>query len=610
MRLLAISAEGQRALVAARKGLWGIALLTAVIALFPITLALFTLMLFDVAIPGRSGATLIGLVLITVGVMGVHLFLVSLRREMISQLGPVLSAAIGNRPDVGMSRMTPMILTREQGGTVTGGLDAIRDFLNSRAASSWIDACAIPLYLLAMVFFHGWLALLLLATAVLAVLLVRRACRHYSADAEHLTASAAARESVAETAWPDAPLIRALGMQERVARSWQFADHMLAHARRSAIDGDKQIVAMSEGLMFVMTVSFLALGAWLVETGDASAGVVVAASVLALLALRPFVQMIDNIPLMLAARDGWWRIDDMLAKAPPMLDHIALPQPKETLECEALAILPPGHNSPVLRNITFSLTKGDVLAVIGVGGSGKSALLHALAGAWAPANGKVRLDGGALDQWDSDDLSRHIGFIPQHGGLMTGTVAENICRFSLNARPEAIIEAAQLAGVHAMILRLPDGYGTQVGPNGAFLSQSQARRIALARAMHENPFLLALDQPTAHLDPEGEQALVKALTHARKRGAIIVLAGNDRLIVEMATKVLILRNGIMTDFGPKEEVRARSDAARKKLEDAKSIAASKNVQAQVRRAGTADARKAAAKPAVAKTEPVAKAGAS
>ncbi|MEO8724215.1 MAG: ATP-binding cassette domain-containing protein [Sphingobium sp.] len=609
MRPLAISAEGQRALSGARNGLWGIALLTAVIALFPIALALFTLMLFDVAMPGRSGATLVGIVIITIGVLGVNLFLMSLRRDMIMHLGPVLAAAIGNRPDVGISRMTPLILTRDHGVSVTEGLDAIRAFLNSRAASAWLDACGMPLYLLTMLFLQGWLAALLLGVAVVAVLVIQRALKHHSQATDGIIANIATRKSVAEAAWPDAPLIRAMGMQERVARSWQLADHMLAHAHREMTAQQRRFVAMSEGLIFVMGVSFLAVGAWLAEIELASVGTVVAASVLALLALRPFMQMMESIPLMWAAREGWWRIDDLLTNAPPMLDHIALPQPRETLECEGLAVLPPGHSNPALRNISFSLVAGDVLAVIGVGGSGKSALLHALSGAWAPASGKVRLDGGALDQWDSDDLARHIGFIPQHGGLMTGTVAENICRFSLNARPEAIIEAAQVAGVHAMILRLPDGYGTQVGPNGSFLSQSQARRIALARALHENPFLLALDQPTAHLDPEGEQALVKALTHARERGAITVLAGNDRMIVEMASKVLILRGGVMTDFGPKEEVRARSDAARKKLDAAKGITA-KDVQATVRRAGTAEARKIATKAAAPSTEPVAKAGAS
>lgn len=610
MRPLAISAEGQRALTAARQGLLGIVLLTAVMALFPIALSLFTLLLFDVAMPGHSGASLIGIAIITLGVMGFYLFLSSLRRDMIVQMGPVLSAAIGNRPDVGTSRLTPLILAREQGEQVTADLDSIRHFLNSRGAGAWLDASAIPLFLLTMIFFHGWLALMLLVATALAAFVLHRVIGLDARLRDDIADNVADRESVAGAAWADASLIRAMGMQERVARSWQLADHMVAYSRRELTVTERLFSIISEGLVFGMIIAFLALGAWLSVTDRASAGVVVSAAVLACMALRPFSQMIDSVPAMLSAREGWWRIDDTLANAPPMLTNIALPQPKETLECEGLAVIPPGHNAPVLRNITFALAAGDVLAVIGIGGAGKSALLRALSGAWPAASGKVRLDSGALDQWDSDELARHIGYMPQHAGLMTGTVAENICRFSLNARPEAIIEAAQVAGVHGMILRLPDGYGTQVGPDGNFLSQSQARRIALARALYDNPFLLVLDQPTAHLDPEGEQALVKALSHARARGAVIVLAGNDKLIVEFAAKVLILRNGIMTDFGPKDEVRARSDAARKKIEAARRLAQPDGTTKESRQGAVSGKRSEQPTQSGAKPDKVAKAGAS
>lgn len=567
MRPIAISIEVQRALREARSGLWGVGVLTAIIGLFPIALALFLLLLFDVALPGHSGATLVGVYVVLIIIFGFYLVLSGLRRRMFAQLGEVILGRLGNRIDASPGRLMQLIQSPQHGGETIADLDAIERFLASRAAPAWCDMAAVPLYLLVMIFFHGWLALALLVAVLLFVGLLRRALRPSIAIAGRLAQLTAERDAITTLTRTQGDLVRALGMRERISRSWRMASQILVRTRRKSNDRDIAFSEGADGLLYLLLASILAIGGWLAINDLASTGILVSAAVLALFSLRPFARAIELVPEMTAAQRGWWRLDERLDREPPPPAVVELPQPSATLDCEGVVLVPPGSERPVLRNINFSLAAGEVLAVIGGGGTGKSALLRALAGAWSPVQGHIRLDGGALDQWDSDDLARHIGYMPEHGGLMSGSVAENIARFDPDARPEAIVDAARRAGAHELILRLSDGYGSTIGSDGAGLSQSQGRRIALARALYGNPFLIILDQPAAHIDMEGEKALARAVGDARERGAIVVLGGSDRILVEIATSVLILRNGIVAEFGPKEEVRARAEKARSRIEN-------------------------------------------
>ena len=216
--------------------------------------------------------------------------------------------------------------------------------------------------------------------------------------------------------------------------------------------------------------------------------------------------------------------------------------------------MPPGDQKVIVQDVTFALQAGNGLGVIGPSGSGKSSLVRALVGVWQPVRGKVRLDGAALDQWSSDVLGRHVGYLPQDVELFAGTVAQNICRFDPDAGSESIIAAAKEAGVHEMIIKMRDGYDTQIGEQGTALSAGQAQRVALARALYGNPFLIVLDEPNSNLDTEGDEALTRAVRAARERGAIVVVVAHRPIGIEAVDQLLVLKDGRMQAFGPKETV--------------------------------------------------------
>ena len=231
-----------------------------------------------------------------------------------------------------------------------------------------------------------------------------------------------------------------------------------------------------------------------------------------------------------------------------------LQAPSKRLSVEAVSIVPPGDQRVIVQDVNFAVEAGSGVGVIGPSGSGKSSLVRALVGVWMPARGKVRLDGAALDQWSSDVLGRHIGYLPQDVELFAGTVAQNICRFDPEAKSDAIIAAAKEAGVHEMIIKMREGYDTQIGEQGTALSAGQAQRVALARALYGNPFLIVLDEPNSNLDSEGDEALTRAVRGARERGAIVVVVAHRPIGIEAVDQLLVLKDGRMQAFGPKETV--------------------------------------------------------
>jgi len=231
-----------------------------------------------------------------------------------------------------------------------------------------------------------------------------------------------------------------------------------------------------------------------------------------------------------------------------------LQAPSKRLSVEAVSIAPPGDQRVIVQDVNFAAEAGTGIGVIGPSGSGKSSLVRALVGVWMPVRGKVRLDGAALDQWSSDVLGRHVGYLPQDVELFAGTVAQNISRFDAEAKSDAIIAAAKQAGVHDMIIKMREGYDTQIGEQGTALSAGQAQRVALARALYGNPFLIVLDEPNSNLDSEGDEALTRAVRGARERGAIVVVVAHRPIGIEAVDQVLVLKDGRMQAFGPKETV--------------------------------------------------------
>jgi ATP-binding cassette subfamily C protein len=298
----------------------------------------------------------------------------------------------------------------------------------------------------------------------------------------------------------------------------------------------------------------MGLGAYLAIHGEASAGIVIASSIIAARALAPVETAIAHWKSFVGARQSWRRLGALLARMPEPKQGVQPRQPSKSLSVETVGIVPPDSDRPVVRNVSFTLPAGSALGVIGPSASGKSSLARALVGVWTPVVGSIRLDGAALDQWSPEELGRHVGYLPQEMELFDGTVAENIARFDPDADSGSIITAAESAGVHDMILRLPRGYETRIGEGGAALSAGQRQRIALARALYGDPFLVVLDEPNSNLDADGELALQEAIAGVRQRGGVAVVIAHRPSAVASVDLLLVMNDGHMQAFGPKDEI--------------------------------------------------------
>lgn len=304
----------------------------------------------------------------------------------------------------------------------------------------------------------------------------------------------------------------------------------------------------------VLQSGILAIGAYLVIQEEATGGIMIASSIMMSRALAPIELAIAHWKGFVSARQSWSRLSKLLELLPETPASVSLPPPVASLAVEAVSVAPPGERQMVVQDVSFVLGKGAGLGIIGPSASGKSSLARAIAGIWLPARGSVRLDGATLDQWTSEELGPHIGYLPQDVQLFDGTVAENIARFNANAASEDILSAAKSAGVHELVVHLADGYDTRIGEAGSALSAGQRQRIALARALYGDPFLVILDEPNSNLDAEGEVALTEAIQGIRNRGGIAVVIAHRPSALASVDQVLVMANGRAQAFGPKNEV--------------------------------------------------------
>jgi ATP-binding cassette subfamily C protein len=298
----------------------------------------------------------------------------------------------------------------------------------------------------------------------------------------------------------------------------------------------------------------LGLGAYLVINQEATAGVIIASAILMSRALAPVELSIANWKGFVGTRQARRRLTELLTILPQEQQPLPLPKPEAALSVEGVSACPPGSQRIILQDANFALEGGEGLGIIGPSAAGKSSLARLIVGVWQPVRGKVRLDGAALDQWSPEALGGHIGYLPQDVELFDGTIAENISRFDAEPNPDAIIAAAKSAGVHDLVVRQPEGYDTRIGEAGMALSAGQRQRIALARALYRDPFLVVLDEPNSNLDSEGEEALTAAIRHVRSRGGIAIVIAHRASALAAVDKVLVLNQGRQQAFGPRDDV--------------------------------------------------------
>jgi ATP-binding cassette subfamily C protein len=546
--------ELRAAVRAFRSALTGVGLASGLINVLSLAGPLFMLQVYDRVLPSRSIPTLIGLSLLVLVMFAFQGLLDVLRGRILLRIGRGLDEKLSARVFEIVMRAPLQARPASEGLQSIRDLDSVRSFVSSMGLTAFFDLPWMPLYIAVCFLFHPLMGFAVLLGAILICSLTLLTEWLTQTPGRASAALAAARYKVAEAARRNAALLQALGMRSRMTDRWLQANENYLQTQQTANDMVAGFGSLSRVLRMIMQSSVLGVGAYLVINQEATAGVMLAATILSARALAPVELVIANWRSFIAARQSWRRLSEALTAAPVEQEWIALPPPARNLRLTAITIVPPGMAGAALHDASFTLIAGNALGVIGPSGSGKTALARALVGVWKPARGTIRLDGATLDQWSPDSFGRFVGYLPQEVELFEGTVAQNIARFEENMAPEKLIEAATAAGVHDVILRLPQGYKTEVGEGGGLLSGGQRQRIALARALYGNPFLVVLDEPNSNLDTLGEQALTKAIAGIRARGGIAIVIAHRPSAVAAVDHILVLNEGRVQAFGPRDQI--------------------------------------------------------
>ncbi len=548
------------ALRACRSHLIWAAAFSALVNLLYLTPTIYMLQVYDRVVPTGGITTLLLVTAVAVFALGTLAVLDWLRTRILVRAGLRLDRMLADRI---LARMIDM--PGRAGGTqALREFDAVRSAVSGQGVLALFDAPWTPIYLLACYLLHPLIGVLTtLGGAVLVVLAIlnERDARPRLSRAHDAQLDAySAQQAVAE----QSEVVRALGMR-RAGIARQMVQRRAAADRQAEAQlSGGRYTGLIKFLRLVLQSFSLGLAAWLAVSGQLSAGSIIAASVLLTRAVAPVELLVGAWPSLIAARAGWKTLTDLFeGTADVDRQMTALPAPRGKLALEGVSVRLPGTEQPQVRGVTLTLEPGETLGVIGPSGSGKTTLARAIAGAIKPAGGTVRLDGAEYDAREGDELARFIGYLPQSPSLFAGTIKDNVSRFAAagGMGPAEVdrrtVEAAQAAGAHEMILRLPEGYDTMLGPYGAGLSAGQAQRVALARALFGDPVLLVLDEPNSNLDQDGESALMAAVKDAAARGAAVVIVAHRAGVLARVDRLLMLNGGAVVAEGPREAVLAR-----------------------------------------------------
>ena len=540
----------------------GIAVFSGVINILMLSGSLYMLQVYDRVIPSRNIATLFGLSLMVLFAYLVQGYFDALRARMLCRVATLFDVGLQESIHTALATLPlrgvkPMLMQQP-----LRDLDQVRAFMSSMGPTAFLDMPWIPIVLIALFLFHpaiGMTALIGTAAIVAMTMLTERMSR---GAAKAAMDSSAQRQVLADATQRNAEVIQALGMVDRFTARWSKANERYLRENIRATDVFANLGSGAKVLRYVLQSGMLGIGAYLVVADRASGGIMIASSIMMGRALAPVEVALGSWKQLVAARQGIIRLREICkvtAKAPP--PPVALPRPCRELSVQDLAVVAPGTEAAIVSSVSFSLKAGMGLALLGASASGKTSLSKALVGIWPAKHGAIRLDGATIDQWSNEELGRHIGYLPQDVALFDGTVAENICRFDEEATSDAILKAAQIAGVHDIILRLPEGYATRIGLGGMSLSAGQRQRIGLARAVFGDPFLVVLDEPNANLDADGENALGRAIQILRHSKCIVIVVSHRPSALATLNMALVLYEGRAIAFGSSEEIFARVRAA-------------------------------------------------
>ena len=537
-----------------RSQLMAVGVFSIFVNLLMLTGPLFMLQIYDRVLASRSEETLVALLMLVTGLFVMYGLLEFARGRVLARAGARFQSLLDVRVFEAVLRRSVAPADRARPNTSARDLESVRSLLSGPAPFALFDIPWTPIFLAAIFIFHpilGWIALG--GGAILVVLTLLNQVRSRRPNAESQIAGNEA-ENFGEALRQNAEVVQGLGMRGIGMARWQTLRQKSLDRQILASDRMASFSSASKALRFYLQSFMLAAGAWLVLQQEMSAGMMIAASILMGRALAPIEQAIGQWGLFQRAMRGWTALSEVLEKTQPEAERTQLPAPRGFVDVRGVAVVAPGDQVPVLRGISFSIAPGQALGVIGPSGAGKTTLAKVLSGLWPPAAGKVRVDGATLDQWPADVLGRYVGYLPQEIGLLSGTVAQNISRLDPNPDSQKIVEAAQRAGAHELLLGLPMGYDTEIGAGGQRLSGGQRQRVALARALYGDPALLILDEPNANLDAQGEQALVDAIRDAKSRGRTVIIMAHRPSAIAACDYLLMIDRGAQVEFGPRDEV--------------------------------------------------------
>lgn len=527
---------------------------SALINLLLLAPSLYMLQVYDRVLASRNETTLL---MLTMMILGAYLFMSALelvRSFVLIRLGAQLDMQLNKRVYAAAFEQN-LKRAGANAGQALQDLSNIRQFLTGNGLFAFFDAPWFPIYLLVIFLFDPYLGLFALVGTILLITLAvinESVSKKPLSEANSLAVSA---NQLATNNLRNAEVIEAMGMLPHLMQRWLSMHGRFIQLQGEASEKAGIVGAVTKFSRISLQSLILGVGALLVLEGKITPGMMIVASILMGRVLSPVEQLINVWKNWSGTRSAYQRLNQLLDNNPPRRAGMTLPKPRGDVSLETVTAVPPGASLPAIRNLSITLVPGDVLGVIGPSGAGKSTLARLLVGVWPAAAGSVRLDGADIYHWNKDELGPCLGYLPQDIELFAGTVNENIARFS-EVDPAKVVQAAKRAGVHEMILRLPQGYDTPLGDGGAGLSGGQKQRLGLARALYDDPSLIVLDEPNSNLDEVGEKGLLAAIDDLRQRGKTIVMITHRSSVLAATNKILLLIDGVSRLFGPSAEVMA------------------------------------------------------
>ncbi len=519
--------------------------------LLQLTVSIYMMQVFDRVLATRNLDTLLYLTVITVAAIGLLALLEAVRSLVMQRIGQWLERRVA--PEGFARALESQLRGRPYRMEALRDLAVVRGYLGSPGALAIYDVPWVPVFLAVIFLLHPVLGMIALAGAVILFALTLISELITSALLRRAGTAAMASQRRAEAMMRNAEVIDSMGMLPAVMGRWQESQAELAPATAKAADRAAVLVALTKFFRLAVQVAILGAGAYLVLQQELTSGASIAGSIIMGRALAPVEQLIGGWKQLVQARQSWKRLKGFLALPRIRPQGIRLPAPLGRLAVERVSYAFPGQQAAMIKGVAFGLEPGESLAIIGPSAAGKTTLIRLLTGSLQPSLGAVRLDGADVFTWLREDFGRHVGYLPQDVELFDGSVARNIARMT-DGEPEAIFAAARIAGCHEMILRLPQGYDTEIGEGGQHLSGGQRQLIGLARAVYGAPKLVVLDEPNSNLDGDSEAALIQGLDGLKAQGCTLVLVSHRPALVQGVDKVLVLKDGAAEMFGPRAEV--------------------------------------------------------